>query len=109
MVDIGAFEGVATTGADFPKLLPTRFALDQNYPNPFNPVTIIRYETSRPGFVSLVVYDVLGREAARLVNGERAPGVHEAVFDAAGLPSGIYVYRLQAGSATQARKMILLR
>ncbi len=109
IVDIGAFEGVATTGADFPTLLPARFALDQNYPNPFNPVTIIRYETSRPGFVSLVVYDILGREVARLVNGERAPRVHEVVFNAAGLPSGIYVYRLQAGSTNQARKMILLR
>jgi hypothetical protein len=95
--------------------VPTTFALLQNYPNPFNPATAIRFEI--PGTVqgmegstvSLAVYDLLGREVALLVNEKKAPGRYEVRFDASGLSSGVYLYRLSAGNYVQSRKMLLLR
>ena len=97
--------------------IPNSFSLEQNYPNPFNPSTRIRYsisdviasETKQSQLVTLKVYDVLGNEVATLVNEERTAGSYEVDFNAAGLSSGIYFYKLQAGSYTQTRKMILLR
>jgi carboxypeptidase T len=95
---------------------PAEFALGQNFPNPFNPVTTIEYAVGgasgqgpRASEVRLIVYDVLGRDVATLVNEQKAPGRHEATFDASGLASGIYVYRLTAGSFVQSRKMLLLK
>lgn len=89
--------------------VPQRPTLLQNYPNPFNPCTAVRYRLSSAGRVSLVVYDLLGRPVATLVNGVQAPGYHTVAFNAAGLSSGTYVYRLEAGSFAQSRSMILLR
>lgn len=89
--------------------LPSDYQLEQNYPNPFNPVTTIRYVLPVPERVRLVVYDVLGREVAVLVDGVKATGRHEAHFDAIGLSGGVYVYRLTAGRFTETRKMILLK
>jgi hypothetical protein len=85
------------------------FALKQNYPNPFNPTTGIRYRVSGTSHVTLVVYDVLGREVAVLVNEVKAPGSYEASFDATGLASGVYLYTLQAAGFVQTRKMLLVR
>jgi hypothetical protein len=85
------------------------FALEQNYPNPFNPSTSIKYAVSNQQFVLLKVYDVLGNEVATLVNEEKAPGHYEVEFNAAGLSSGIYIYRLQSGDFVQSRKMLLLK
>jgi hypothetical protein len=101
----------------------TEFILDQNYPNPFNPSTKIKYtipnvplslssrsesrdEGSR---VLLKVYDVLGKEVATLVNEEKTAGSYEVDFDANGLSSGVYFYKLTSGSFSQSKKMILLR
>jgi CubicO group peptidase (beta-lactamase class C family) len=77
---------------------PEDLLLYQNYPNPFNPTTIIRYQLTAPGTVRLAVYDLLGREAALLVNEAKAPGRYEVRFDAAGLASGVYLCRLTAGN-----------
>jgi hypothetical protein len=88
---------------------PVEYALLQNYPNPFNPSTEIRYRIPSAGRVRLGVYDLLGREVAVAVDAVQEPGDHVARFDAAGLASGIYVYRLEAGSFTQSRTMVLVR
>ncbi|OGU70166.1 MAG: hypothetical protein A2V93_03795 [Ignavibacteria bacterium RBG_16_34_14] len=90
-------------------LIPGSFALAQNYPNPFNPITTIQYSLPQRGNVTLKVYDVLGKEIAVLVNEEKETGVHSVNFDATGLASGIYMYRLQAGSFIETRKMVLIR
>ena len=85
------------------------FYLAQNYPNPFNPSTIIRYQIPDAGFVTLVVYDVLGREIATLVDEYRNAGSYEIEFGAAGLSSGIYIYTLKSGSFFKTRKMSVLK
>ncbi len=96
--------------------IPSAFALGQNYPNPFNPVTTIRYTVAgtggqRPGSrkTRLIVYDLSGREVAVLVNEDRQPGTYTVRFDATGLASGVYFYRLQAESFVQTRAMVLTR
>ena len=88
---------------------PTVFELAQNYPNPFNPTTTIRYELRNDGLVRLKVYDVLGTEVATLVNEEKAAGRYEVNFNASALASGVYIYKLQAGSFINSKKMILLK
>ena len=88
--------------------IPTAYSLAQNYPNPFNPVTTIEYSLPHAGVVELKIYNLLGQEVEVLVNNEYQPiGVYEVSFDASILPSGIYFYRLQAGSYTQTQKMVL--
>jgi len=103
-------------------LVVSDFSLSQNYPNPFNPSTTINFtiptpphpspyqgEGAREGLVLLRVYDILGREVAMLINKQLQPGEHEVEFNAVGLSSGIYYYRLQAGNYSETKKMILLR
>ncbi len=89
--------------------LPTDFSLSQNYPNPFNPTTTIKYSIPNSQFVTLKVYDLLGREISTLVNEEKAPGNYEVKFDGSNLSSGVYLYRLQAGSFTQTKKFVLMK
>jgi Secretion system C-terminal sorting domain len=86
---------------------PVSFVLYQNYPNPFNPSTRIKYEIPTSSFVSLKVYDILGREIMTLVNKEQLPGNYEVDFNGGNLPSGVYLYRLTYGNLTQTKKMIL--
>jgi hypothetical protein len=88
---------------------PHAIALEQNYPNPFNPTSDIRYQISEFRIVKLAVYDLLGREVAVLVNEPKAPGDYKVRFDARGLSSGMYFFRLQAGSLTETKKMVLLK
>jgi hypothetical protein len=88
---------------------PVAFALDQNYPNPFNPSTTITYELPKTSDVRMSVFDMLGREVSVLVNERREAGVHDVKFDASGLSSGVYLYRLQAGSFVQTRKLMFVR
>ncbi len=85
------------------------FLLMQNYPNPFNPSTTINYQIPALNFVTLKVYDVLGNEVVTLVNEEKPAGEYEVEFNASSLSSGIYFYRLQAGSFVETKKMVLLR
>jgi hypothetical protein len=89
--------------------IPSDYALYQNYPEPFNPTTIIEYDIPKPSYVTLTVYDILGRKVETLVSAEKSPGHYETSFDGAGLPSGVYFYRLQAGSFTEAKKLVLLK
>lgn len=88
---------------------PTAFVLAQNYPNPFNPTTSIGYEINTAAQVRLAVYDLTGREMAVLVDRNQVSGRYNVQFDAANLPSGVYIYRLTAGSFVQMRKMTLVR
>ncbi len=88
---------------------PPEFHLSQNYPNPFNPSTTIRYGLPHRSAVQLVVFNALGQQVATLVHGEKEVGYHEAMFNASGLPSGVYFYRLTAGSFTQTRKLLVIR
>ena len=88
---------------------PLTFALEQNYPNPFNPSTIIHYALPEKSNVELIVYDILGNEVATLVNEEKPAGSYEVEFSATGLPSGIYFYRIQAGSFVETKKMVLMK
>jgi hypothetical protein len=89
--------------------LPSAFSLHQNYPNPFNPTTIIQFDLPTSGFVSLKVFDVLGREVRTLVNEVQDAGSKLIELDATGLASGVYYYRLAAGEYIQTRKLVLLR
>jgi hypothetical protein len=97
--------GIANTGTE----IPVDYLLYQNYPNPFNPSTRIKFDVSRSSFVSLKIFDVLGREVAILVNEDITPGTYKVDWDAAALPSGVYFCRLQTKSFNTARKMILLK
>ena len=99
-------EPVATEPGD---ALPQTFALDQNYPNPFNPSTVIRYQLPVNSEVSLKVFDVLGREVANLIDGRMEAGYHQLTFNARDLASGMYIYRLQAGSTVITRKLSLIK
>ncbi len=98
-----------TSVEDNRNIQPSRYILEQNYPNPFNPTTNISYSIPNTGYVSLKVYDALGREAAVLVNEVKPAGNYLVNFNAARLASGIYFYRLEAGGVTQSHKMILLK
>lgn len=87
----------------------SNYYLSQNYPNPFNPVTTLRFTIIDLQFVTLKVYDILGREIATLVNEEKSAGDYEIEFDASNLSSGIYFYRLKAGDFVKTKKMVLIR
>lgn len=84
-----------------------RFQLHQNYPNPFNPTTNISYDLKNAGAISLVIYNVIGRKVATLVDENKTAGLHSVTFDASGLSSGIYFYQLIAGGQTFTQKMLL--
>ena len=88
---------------------PTTFALEPAYPNPFNPTTTLRFTLDAGGPVRLVAYDALGREVARLADGTMRAGAHTVTFDAAGLPSGLYLVRLTAGAASRTQAVTLAR
>jgi len=131
--DIGAYGGphskwsemgvVTGVEKDEIKEVPNNIYLSQNYPNPFNPSTTIKYSIPTPPrpspyqgqgvreglFVSLMIYDILGRVAATLVNENQKPGNYEVTWDAGNYPSGIYFYKLSAGPYSQTRKMILIK
>lgn len=88
---------------------PSAFSLGQNYPNPFNPSTAISYSIKEDGLITLKVYDVLGKEVATLVNENKPEGNYEVEFNASSLPSGMYIYKIQSGSFTDVKKMLLTK
>jgi hypothetical protein len=90
-------------------LNPDKFVLGQNYPNPFNPETKISFSLPASGKASLKIYDMLGREVAELINGAMEKGTHTVNFIGRNLSSGVYIYRLQSGSFTESKKMMLLK
>ena len=102
--DAVTFEGAAVKGPAVPKSPE----LEQNYPNPFNPTTTIRYGLSQKSAVKLAVFNTLGQTVVYLVNGDQASGYYEVRFDGSNLASGVYFYRLQAGTFTQTKTLLLL-
>ncbi len=92
-----------------PVTIPKTISLEQNYPNPFNPTTAINYQLSSFSFVSLKVYNVLGKEITVLVNKEQAAGNYRIMFDGSNLPSGVYFYQLRVGNTVQTKKMVLMK
>jgi len=89
--------------------IPREYKLMQNYPNPFNPATNVKYQIAKTGFVSIKIYDVLGKEIEILINDKQDAGTYELTFDGSKLASGIYFYKISVGDFTQTRKMILLK
>jgi hypothetical protein len=90
-------------------IVPNNFGVMQNYPNPFNPSTTIPFSLPSTSFVSLKIFDVLGKEVATLVNEVKSAGIYKTQWNADHMPSGIYFYRLQAGSFTETKKLVLLK
>jgi hypothetical protein len=105
---IDAQIGISTDVADQPDV-PVKFQLEQNYPNPFNPSTTISFSLSRAGMTTLKVFNALGQEVATLVNGNTDAGTHEVQFNAAGLATGVYFYKLTSGGFAQVMKMALVK
>jgi photosystem II stability/assembly factor-like uncharacterized protein len=101
--------GGVTNIGDESNVVIQDYSLYQNYPNPFNPSTIINYSISKRSFVQLTVFNILGQIVSKLVNQEQEPGHHEVTFDASHLPSGVYIYRLQASEYVESRKMLYLK
>ncbi len=89
--------------------IPQVYALEQNYPNPFNPSTTIRYQLPQDGFVTLKIYDILGREVTTLVNEEKTKGRYEVNFNASSLASGVYLYRIKVNDYVAVKKMLMLK
>ena len=102
---LGVTAGVRSRG----NLPPSEYVLSQNYPNPFNPATQISYDVPRSGYVTLKVYSLLGQEIATLFAGTRNAGNYQATFNAGAFSSGVYFYRLQAGSTAITKKMVLMK
>jgi len=100
---------VTTVGIDDNTNTTFSYQLNQNYPNPFNPTTQIKYTLAENSNVTLKVYDMLGKEVATLVNESQNAGAHSINFNASDLASGLYIYKIQAGNFTQAKKMMLLK
>jgi hypothetical protein len=90
-------------------ILPSKYELSQNFPNPFNPETSIEYLIPEASIVSIKIYDVLGRELKTLVNGYKQKGRYKITFNSAGLPSGVYFYRMETNSFSDIKKMIILK
>jgi hypothetical protein len=118
--DLGAFESDRVTSVNERVLASSNsFLLSQNYPNPFNPVTHLRFSVPEARwptadifdsrFVTLKIYDMLGREVAVLVNENRAAGSYEVRFDGTNLPSGVYIYKLHAGNVVETKRMTLMK
>jgi hypothetical protein len=97
------------TGVAGNQEIPTVFKLYTSYPNPFNPSTTIKYDIPRSSFVQMTIYDILGREVSRLINQNLSPGRYEIVWDGTNYASGTYFYKLEAGTFTDIKKMILVK
>lgn len=104
-LDTVSLIGIQTISTEVPK----EFRLEQNYPNPFNVETVIRYQLSVNSFVSLKVYDLLGREVETLVSEEFRPGIYQVTWNALNFSSGVYVYRLVAGEFVESKRMVLIK
>ncbi len=105
----GGFGGLVSVGDDKVETLPTGYYLYQNFPNPFNPITTINYQIPELSFVTIKVYDVLGSEVATIVKEEKQEGGYELEFNGEELTSGVYFYRLKAGSFVETKKMVLMK
>jgi hypothetical protein len=105
----GRGSGKEITSQPPPLHMPISFALHQNYPNPFNPSTTIRYDVPTNTHVRLTIFDIMGREIARLVDDLKESGAYEAHWDATNVASGVYICRIDAGVFSESVKLVLLR
>ncbi|MBM4177096.1 MAG: T9SS type A sorting domain-containing protein [Ignavibacteria bacterium] len=109
VIDGVVYGDTSTVSVDEEEQLPTEFVLYQNYPNPFNPITIISWQLVIASNVQIKIYDLLGREIKTLVNQYSNPGEYKVTFNAEGLPSGIYFYRIITDDFSAMKKMIYLK
>lgn len=108
-IKTAAIRDIVSVEENGTELIPLRFALLQNYPNPFNPTTTINYHIAEIGNVQLTIYDILGREVSTLINEVKTPGKYEVKFNGSNLSSGVYFYRLKAGSFIDTKKFVLIK
>jgi len=109
MGNVVVYDNFTLVGIENEAQIPSEFVLEQNYPNPFNPSTTIKFTIPKTEYVNLTVYNLLGQKVKTLVSEEKNQGSYEVVFNASNLPSGMYVYRLQAGNSVRTKKMILVK
>jgi hypothetical protein len=107
--DMGAYEFDPTSSIQRTVKIPEQFFLKQNYPNPFNPSTTIDFSIPKSEFVTLIIYNLLGQEVATLVSDKLTPGNYTYTWDASGFASGVYYYKIEAGSLIQTRKLIFMK
>ncbi|NNG26350.1 MAG: T9SS type A sorting domain-containing protein, partial [Ignavibacteriaceae bacterium] len=105
----GGHGGIVSVDENQSKLMVSNYILEQNFPNPLNPTTTIKYQIPELSFVTLKVYDVLGNEVETIVNEEKQTGSYDVEFDGTELTSGVYFFRLQAGSFVETKKMVLMK
>jgi len=101
--------GVVTSVTPVSTEIPKEYKLSQNYPNPFNPVTKINYSLPKSGFVTMKVYDMLGREVVNLISENKTAGNYSVDFNASNLTSGVYFYRLESNGFVDTKKMMLVK
>jgi hypothetical protein len=89
--------------------IPKEYSLSQNYPNPFNPSTTIKYSLPKDGLVTMKIYDLAGREVAKLVNEVKKAGNYQVQFNASNLASGVYFYRIQSNDFVMTKRMVLIK
>jgi hypothetical protein len=104
-----AGNAIPLTSVKEKKGIPSTFGLDQNFPNPSNPTTTINYTIPTRSHITLSVFNTLGQKVAELVNGEKDAGAYEVTFDASALASGVYLYRIEAGSFVQTKKLVVVK
>ncbi|MBL7075048.1 DUF1565 domain-containing protein [candidate division KSB1 bacterium] len=107
--DMGAFESPYIVEIEESQIVPNKFVLYQNYPNPFNPITTFKYGLPKPSNVSLKIYNILGQEVTTLVDKHQIAGYHQARWDASGVGSGVYFYKITAGEYSAVKKCIILK
>ena len=105
VITVLAATGVNTVNAP----IPDKFALRQNYPNPFNPTTVISFDVPTHAFVSLKIFNILGKEVSNLVSEDLTAGTYKRTWNASALPGGVYFYRLQAGTYSETRKLVFMK
>ena len=103
------FQDVVVNVEDEENIIPVTFKLEQNYPNPFNPSTIIKFAVPERNRVLIKIYDLLGAEVLTLINEDLDAGWYERTFDAGSLSTGVYIYRMQAGSYVSTKKMLMVK
>jgi len=107
--DLAFGAGASVPETPVSQMIPAAFSLHQNYPNPFNPTTTIRYDVKQTGPVELTVFDLLGKEVAKLASGRHLAGSYTITWNADDLPSGMYLCRMNAGTFSQTQKVMLVK
>jgi len=108
-VSLATLNNILTNTENNNNVIPSMYSLHQNYPNPFNPVTRIKFEIPKSSFVNFTVYDILGREVAKLVNDNLKAGTYIYDWNASQYPTGMYFYKLTADNFTDVKKMVLIK